>query len=155
MRRMESRRRYSSSLLFLIKSFFQVVQLCLLGGNLSDRRCGISLHSVQQPPPSLFASIIMPVFPPSAHADRWQVCGSGRAYRGQASGSGDLLSWTLPLPAFSKTHSPESSVILLCLMALHVSYVCMFSDRMGFSRETAPRVQQGTDWSLSLPVLTH
>lgn len=35
-------------------------------------------------------------------------------------------------------------------------HMCVFTDRMGFLwRATAPRVGQGTDWSLSLHVLTH
>lgn len=35
------------------------------------------------------------------------------------------------------------------------AFACASADRMGFWRETAPRVRRGTDWSLSLLVLTH
>lgn len=43
----------------------------------------------------------------------------------------------------------------VCMRKCVCMHVCMHADRMGFCGETAPRVGQGTDWSLSLHVLTH
>lgn len=61
-------------------------------------------------------------------------------------------------------HSNESLAFQLCIISVYICVwvcvfvplcVCLFSDRMGFCGETAPRVRLGTDWCLSLHVLTH
>lgn len=52
-----------------------------------------------------------------------------------------------PSSCVSSVHTYVCVFVLVC--------VCLFSDRMGFCGDTAPRVRLGTDWCLSLHVLTH
>lgn len=57
-------------------------------------------------------------------------------------------------------NSNESLAFQLCISSVYMCVslclcVCLFSDRMGFCGDTAPRVRLGTDWCLSLHVLTH